>query len=149
MRKSTSPHLAQQLVDPYDRMLAESILGTADERVILDDLDAFVHATLGVPLADITFCELSVGAVVGLRLADGRRVLVKAWSPVTSAMMLGAIHTVQEALAAQGFPAPRVLTMPQPFMAGHAAVHEWLDRGVEADANQPAVRRAMAAALAR
>ena len=143
------PQLAAGLEDRYDRVLAESILGTADPRLIHQALDAFCRDHLGAALADVTFSELSVGAGFGLALADGRRVFLKAWSAATSVAMLDAVHAVQSALAAQSFPAPRVLVMPRPFLAGHATLQEWLDRGAQADANRPALRRAMAATLAR
>ena len=141
--------LCEILKDETDRRLADSILGTADAGAIVEALTGFCRAHLGSGIADLIYCTFSVGAGFGLVLADGRRVFLKAWSSATSGAELRAVHTVQAALAERGFPAPCVLLPPVPFMAGHAAVMEWLDRGAQADAGQPTLRRAMAVALAR
>jgi hypothetical protein len=134
--------------DPYDRVLANSILGTADPHVIYAALGEFCRTHFEAELADITYCSLSIGAGFGLTLDDGRRMFLKAWSPKTSTRRLDAIHVVQHALASEGFPAPDVLMMPKPFMAGHATVMQWLDLGEQEDASRPQLRRAMAASLA-
>jgi hypothetical protein len=135
--------------DPYDVILSRGILQTADAGAIYRELGAFCAAHLGSGLADVTYCIFSVGAGFGLVLEDGRRAFLKAWSAAAGRETLDAIHTVQHALAEQDFPAPRVLVRPAPFMAGHASVMEWMDRGGQEDAVHPALRRAMAALLAR
>ena len=140
--------IVQLLQDPYDVILSRSILGTADAEEIHAALAAFCAERLGTALADVTYCIFSVGAGFGLLLEDGRRAFLKAWPATTDVAGLDAIHTVQHALAEQGFPAPRVYLHPAPFMAGRASVMEWMD-GVQQDANDPALRRAIAGALAR
>jgi hypothetical protein len=141
--------IARLLRDPYDVILSSSILGTADPEAIHRAVEDFCPAHLGTEVAEVTFCILSVGAAIGVRLRDGRQVLIKAWPPTTDAAGLDAVHTVQHALAEQGFPAPRVLVRPAPFMTGRASVMEWMDRGAQQDARDPVLRRAMASALAR
>lgn len=141
--------IVQTLADPYDVILSQSILGTADAEVIHGALAAFCAAHLGSALADVPFCTFSVGAGFGLVLKDGRRAFLKAWPAVSSGEALDAVHTVQHALARQGFPAPRVIVPPAPFMTGRASVMEWMDAGGQRDARDPALRRAMAASLAR
>ncbi len=141
--------LIESLDDPYDRILADSILGTSEASAIYRPLRDFCHDRLGVELADVTYCSFSVGAGFGLALSDGQRVFLKAWSRDMSGPALDAVHTVQAALSEQEFPAPGVLLMPEPFMVGRATVMQWLDRGAQADASRPALRRAMAETLAR
>ena len=141
--------LTETLADPVDRQLALAILGTADAGVIAHALHAFCRDHLGGQLAAVTLCSFSVGAGFGLALADGRQVFLKAWDATTSRDELLAVHTVEQALAHRGFPAPAVLVAPTVFMSGHASVLEWLDRGTPTDASAPDVRQAMASALAR
>src|SRR2546423_5781847 len=74
---------------------------------------------------------------------------MKVWSPRTSLSSLDSVHMIQHGLATQGFPAPRVLVNPRPFMAGHGAIMEWCDRGTQLDAHSVPVRRQMAASLAQ
>jgi hypothetical protein len=112
-------------------------------------LDAFCRRTLGAGIADAEFVAASVGSVHGLRLTDGRRVVVKVHPPRASGRYLEAMQTVQRELAAAGFPAPEPLAAPEPLGAGIAVAETLLDAGARADAHDPAVRRAMAAALAR
>jgi hypothetical protein len=141
--------IARLLQDPYDVILADSILGTADPEAIHRAVDDFCAERMGSPVDEVTFCILSVGAAIGVRLRDGRHALIKAWNAAADAAALDSIHTVQHALAEQGFPAPRVLVRPAPFMIGRASVMEWMDRGEQQDARDPVLRRAMAASLAR
>jgi hypothetical protein len=82
-------------------------------------------------------------------LDDGQSVFLKAWSPATSRTSLESVHVIQNALADQGFPAPRVLVPPRAFMAGNGAVMEWCERGTQVDAHSVLVRRAMATSLAQ
>ena len=103
----------------------------------------------GAGVAGVDFVEISTGAAFGLTLGEGRRVFLKAWSPATPAALLRDAHTAQAFLAARGYPCAAVLVGPRPFGAGHAAIHEYRDDGDRADANDPPVRRGMAAALAR
>jgi hypothetical protein len=119
----------------------EEIFGPG-EPVAFDEL-------FDVPIAETVFSEVSVGVVTGLELADGRRVVAKAHRPDVSLGYLHAVHQVQCALAAAGFPAPRPLAPPRPFHNGSVTVEELCDTGERRDAHDPQIRRAMARALAR
>ena len=110
---------------------------------------AFCERALLAPIAAPEFFDASVGAVLGARLADDRRVVVKVHGPRTSARYLAAMQTVQHALAGAGFPAPAPLAPPQPLDAGIAVAETLLDAGERADGHDPAVRRTMARELAR
>lgn len=136
-------------MDPDNRRVAEGILGCADPPVIRAELATFLRVHLNTGLDRVAFCAFSVGVGLGLVLEDGTRVFLKAWPPATDVATLRAVGTVQDALARRGFPAPRILVPPTPFMAGNAVVMEWIDRGAQEDAARPGLRRTMAAALAR
>lgn len=107
MLNPVAPRLAEIIEDPADFMLANSILGTADPTEIHRALAAFCRMHLAAELADVIFCQLSVGAAFGLVLTDDRRVFLKAWPARTSVLTLDAVNTVHSALATGGFPAPR------------------------------------------
>ncbi len=150
MSEVPATSIVRALSDPVDRLLARSILGTDDGDAIAARVDEHCRAFMGGNgLASVDFFELSVGAAFGLTLADGRRVFLKAWSPATPAALLRDAHAVQAFLAARGFPCPGVLAGPQPFGDGHAAILEFRYDGANADANDPSIRQAMAATLAR
>jgi len=110
---------------------------------------AWCRRHLGAEPVAGEFLEASVGCVFGLRLADGRRVVVKVHPPRASAHYLVAMQAVQRALAAAGFPAPEPVAAPAPLDRGIATAETLLDEGGAADAHDPAVRHAMGAALAR
>jgi hypothetical protein len=143
------PALVTIFEDPYDVILSNGVLETADPAVIHRALAAFCEAHLGSALAEVPYVTFSVGASFGMVLEDGRRAFLKAWNAAMTKASLDAIHTVQHAVAEQGFPAPRVLVRPAPFMGGHASVIEWMECGAQEDAGRPALRRVMAEALAR
>ena len=148
--ESLAAPILRALSDPEDRLLARSILGTDDAAAIAARVDEHCRAAMGgAGVASVDFVEISTGAAFGLTLGEGRRVFLKAWSPATPAALLRDAHTVQAFLAARGYPCAAVLVGPRPFGAGHAAIHEYRDDGDRADANDPPVRRGMAAALAR
>lgn len=134
------------------RILARSILGTADSQRIAGDLDSFCAAHLGLRAEEVFFCELSVGAAFGLWLRDGRRVLLKAHpaDPADRTLrFLDAVYRVQSHLFARGFPCPEPITGPLPFGRGFATVEAFVGDGESVGAHEPGVRREMARALAQ
>jgi Phosphotransferase enzyme family len=126
-----------------------SILGTDDPGEITRRLNVFCETCLGSAMAEVLFCELSVGASFGLRLGDGRRVFLKAYPPDRPRQFLRAVRRVQGYLFERGFPAPRPLAGPAHFGPGLATVDEFVDEGEHADAHDPSIRRKMAQTLAR
>jgi hypothetical protein len=137
------------LDDPENVVLALSLFGTADWHDIRAQVETFVQHHTGIGIAEIAFFEMSVGAAVGLRLADRRRVFVKVWPPSVPHTKLRAAMQVEHGLAQRGFPCPSVLLAPVSFGDGHAAILDYLDDGEWPDGNAPAIRRAMAELLAR
>jgi hypothetical protein len=125
-----------------------SILGTDDPGEVTRRLNVFCETCLGSGMAEVLFCELSVGASFGLRLGDGRRVFLKAHPPDRPHQFLRAVRRVQRHLFKQGFPAPRPLVDPAPFGPGLATVDEFVDEGEHEDAHDPNIRRTMARTLA-
>ena len=134
---------------PEGRILADTILGTADANRIIVDLDALCELWLSSSLEEMLFCRLGVGATFGLRLRDGRRVATKAHPPGQSTDFLRTVHKVQEHLHRRDFLAPGPILGPIPFRGGLATVEELLDRGEIADGRDPAVRGSMARTLER
>jgi hypothetical protein len=130
------------------RILARSILGTADAVRIIGDLDSFCTARLGSGVKEVFFCELSVGAAFGLRLHDNRRVLLKVHPPDRTSRFLEAVYRVQRHLYARGFPCPEPMRRPLPFGRTLATVEAFIDDGKYVDAHDPEIRRQMARALA-
>jgi phosphotransferase family enzyme len=112
-------------------------------------VDAWCREALGAEPVHAEFLAGGVGSVHGMRLADGRRVVVKIHPPRASAHHLEAMQTVQRALAAAGFPAPEPLAPPAPLARGIAVAETLLDAGAPADAHEPAIRRSLAASLVR
>ncbi len=86
--------------------------------------------------------EVSVGASLGLRLRDASRVALKVHRQLEPSF-LDAVQRVQAHLWSHGFPCPRPLGR-----RGDATLEEWRDDGDVRDAHEPAVRTAMADALA-
>ena len=103
---------------------------------------------LGAAIEHTELFGAGVGCVHGGSLPDGRRVVVKLHAPRVELRFLEAMQEVQRHLAADGFPCPRPLAGPTRFARTTATAESLLDRGIDADAHDPAVRRAMAAALA-
>jgi Ser/Thr protein kinase RdoA (MazF antagonist) len=112
-------------------------------------VDEWCRRVLGAEPADAEFFSASVGSVYGLRLADGRRVVVKVHPPRARPRYLEAMQAVQRSLAEAGFPAPMPLAAPAPLGRGTAVAETLLDEGGPADAHDPAVRHVLAASLAR
>src|SRR5438876_10518481 len=86
--------------------------------MIRPDLEAWVTRSLGSRPLERLFAVSHLSAVVGVRLADGREIVVKARSGLDRATTCVA---AQSALHADGFPCPKPLTVVQEL--GGLAVH--------------------------
>jgi hypothetical protein len=83
---------------------------------------------LGSPPADELFSSGHLSAVIGLRLADGREVVVKVRP---DAPRIAACVEVQRHLFQAGYPCPRPLTGAVPFGAGAATAEAYAPGGAE------------------
>jgi hypothetical protein len=147
--------IAGLLEDPVDRVLAQSILGTIDVGEIAARVEDFIGAELGRVVVGCPLFIQSVGAVFGLDLDDGVRVVMKVHAfgdrhrGFTSLDQVDAVYAAQDDLAAAGLPCARVLRRPASFGAGVAAITSWLPPVEPDDPHAPSTRRALAKFLAR
>jgi hypothetical protein len=130
-------------------LLERDVFATADPHRIAALVDSFCRERLGAGMSAYEFFATSVASVHGLRLRDGRRVVVKVYRREVDERHMAAVQRVQARLADGGFPAPRPVLSPAPLARGVATVETLLEHGDRADAHDPAVRRAVAAALAQ
>ena len=130
-------------------LLERDVFATTDPQRVATLVDRFCRHRLGVGVAAYEFFATGVGSVHGLRLGDGRRVVVKVYRGEIDEGHLAAVQRVQAQLADGGFPAPRPVLAPAPLARGVAIVETLLDRGEWADAHDPPVRRMVAAGLAQ
>ena len=124
-----------------------TLFGTADARTIAAEIAAFCRRELGSAPARGLWHQSSIGAVSGLQLEDGRRVVVKGHQPHKSLETLREIVRTQRHLASSVPFVPAVLSGPAPLGRGHAVVEPLIDAGATPDAHEPAVRSAMARGL--
>jgi hypothetical protein len=124
-----------------------AIYGYADPECIAAALDGLCVRVLGSHAGEALFYQSSIAAVAGLVLRDGRRVVVKAHQPDVTAPLLDELVRLQTHVAASTRLAPRPLAGPLPYANGLATIEEHDTRGAEADAREPAVRRAIASSL--
>lgn len=124
-----------------------AIHGTADARAIAERLREFCHRELDVAPRSALFYRSSVGAVAGLVLEDGRRVVLKAYQPDRSRERLLEVVQLQQHLARAGCMAPEVLAGPTALGRGHGVIERYVERGSTRDGHEPAVREGIATAL--
>lgn len=135
--------------DATPLLLEVQIFGTEDSDLVAARIDRFCTNELGVGIERYEFFASSQMSVHGVRLADGRRVVVKAGPASVGEELLAAVQRVQSHLVNHGFPAPRPLLGPRHLGYGVAIVEELLDGGARADPHEPPVRLAIATGLAR
>ncbi|WP_326594903.1 hypothetical protein [Streptomyces sp. NBC_01803] len=109
------------------------------------DLSRWCEQHLGSPAAEQLFAHVHLSAAVGLRLADGRRVVVKARP---AAQRLRGCFQVQQHLYSAGFPCPRPLVRPTGLNDLEATAEELVPGGTLL-ADHPDAPELFAAALAR
>ncbi|HZU02880.1 MAG TPA: phosphotransferase, partial [Ktedonobacteraceae bacterium] len=143
-------HIIERLIGEWETPFVEmEIFESADTLFIARLLDTFCQEHLGTPVAEFLFYESSQGAVTGVRLEDGRRVVLKVHKPGQSFTFLRSMQEVQHHLVASGYPCPRPVAGPQCLARGIAVVEELIDEGFYVDGHDPAIRRMMAEALAQ
>ncbi|MEW9555376.1 phosphotransferase [Nonomuraea sp. NPDC050783] len=88
-----------------------------------ESLSTWCERNLGAPVTERLFERAHLSAVIGVRLHDGKRVVVKTRP---HAERLVACHQVQHHLHRAGFPCPRPLVAPTPLDATIATAEEFV-----------------------
>jgi Ser/Thr protein kinase RdoA (MazF antagonist) len=127
--------------------LERALFGSGDPEVIARAVDSWCRAHLGSAIDAYEFFDSSSGSVHGVRLADGRRVVVKAHRSAVDSAYMSAVQDLQRALADSGYPAPRPLVPAVPLGTGFASAETMLV-APKVSAFEPAVRDALAVGLA-
>jgi len=125
-----------------------AVFGTTDSEQIACLIDRFCQKELGAAVANYLFYESSIGAVCGVCLIDGRRVVVKVHQSSRSLDFLQAMVQVQHSLLDHGYPCTKPLLDPRPLVHDLATTEELVDEGVYHQASDPTIRRSMAEMLA-
>jgi hypothetical protein len=123
-----------------------AVFGSDEPRAIAETIDDFCRRELGGGVRRALFHQSSIGAVCGVELGDGRRVVIKGHQPERAVEWLREVVRVQMHLASRGLYATTVVAGPVPLGRGHAIVEAFADGGAPCDAHQPAIRRALARA---
>jgi hypothetical protein len=132
--------IAEHLAE-WDRAHVElAIYGCDDPRAIACEIDDFCRRHLGSPATELIFYQSSIGAVAGLVLADGRKVVLKAHQPSALRAQLEEIVLLRQHVSKSTGLAPRLLVGPAPLGRGLATVEEYDLRGEWRDAHEPAIR---------
>ncbi len=132
-----------------------AIFGSADPSVIAAAIDGFCRRHLESAVRGYHFQTSSVGSTHGLRLDDGRDVVLKVRPPVAEnphlhmdVPALARLVEILRWLHARGYPCPEPLLGPQPLGRGLATVEALVDRGARGNGFEPACRKEIARAYA-
>lgn len=143
------------MLRPVDQVVAEgrrdglesielSVFATADPVRITEIIERFCRTHLDEAPIGARFYASSVGCVIGLGLASGRDVVVKAYQRRWSARFLAAVQEAQLSAGAGGLPCAAPLLSPAPIVEGgdtFAVVESWLpDPGMRALTSESALR---------
>jgi hypothetical protein len=131
----------------WDPAVETAIFGSADADELSARISDLVTDRLGA-VADAIFYTPGVGVVVGLRLEDGRKVVLKVHRWNVTVERLAAIQRVQAHLAASGLPAPLPLMEPESLASGIATAETFLPSG-RRPRDPETVSRVLAAGLHR
>lgn len=125
-----------------------AVLGAEAAWQVSDWLTRHMREHLGADIDRVLFTGGDIGAVFGLRLRDGREVVLKALRPGADARRLLAVVRAQNALVVKGFGCALVLDGPSRTNGVLAVVEERLSCTSTGNPHDPAARVAMATALA-
>jgi phosphotransferase family enzyme len=124
-----------------------AIYGTDDARFIARMLEEFCNRELTCPPEESLFYQSSVSAVAGLRLRDGRRIVIKAHQPDWPLQRLEEVARLQSNVATELRLAPNIVVGPTPLGNGFATVEAYDDRGSIRNGHEAPVRRGLARSL--
>ena len=129
-----------QLAVHPDAPVERIIFGSVDAVGIASSLSLWCQDVLGAEIAGSWLWAVSVGCVAGLELADGRRVVVKAYAPDRDRARLDAVLAAQASAIEAGLPAARPLSVPTRLGLGWAVAEEAIDVGRPPDMRRPEER---------
>lgn len=109
-----------------------------------NDLALWCESNVGAPPAQEIFRRSHLSEVIGVELADGRRVVIKIRTP---SPRLAAVTAIQRHLHAHGFPCPDVLAGPTSFGSRAATAETYVPPHGEPP--EPVPPRSTAALLAK
>lgn len=124
------------------------IFGEVSAEQLRTWLDRHVREHIGVAIDGVVFQGGYTGAVFGLRLVDGREVVVKVQRPDADLTRMHAVVAVQNRLAAAGFGCPSVLSGPASAEGVLVVIEKRLTCEPTGSPHQPRSRAAMAGGLA-
>lgn len=136
------------VAEPSVRGIERLIFAAESPDEVRDWLDVHLRARLGVAIEAITFRAGDIGAVFGLRLVDGREVVLKALRPGAELHRAQAVVSAQNRLAAAGFTCPVVLDGPSSTTGVLAVVEQAMSCTSTGSPHDAAARAAMAGGLA-
>ncbi len=149
--------LIQRSLDEWDDVppVEADIFETASASAIADSITGFCERHLGAGVAGYLFCASGIGSSHGVKLTDGRVVMIKVRPPadtnpdmIHSREGLSVICEALKWLHARGFPCPELLLGPVPLGRGLATAEAFIEGGRRGDAFQAADRKIIAAGLA-
>ena len=140
-------YLIDQAFKDWSPVVEPAVFDTVDPELIGACITGFVESHLD-RVGEALFYRPGVGVVAGVRLANGRQVVVKVHRWNVTVDRLAAVQVAQTQLADIGLPAPRPLVAPEPLGAGIGTVEELLAGG-SARGHDPVIREACAEGLHR
>ncbi len=146
-RQRLAELIAVEHPEPFREDL-RTITGARSDLEIAGWVDELAQKQLGQAIGAPLFGGKSVGAVFGLELVSGERVVLKLFHPMHTGDELQAMHRCLERLVTRGFPAPPLRTSL--FQADDhitGVFYEWVD-GEFGDGHDPDIRRELARSLA-
>ena len=114
----------------------------------LEAVNEVCRSIVGCAPAELLLRSTAVGDVFGVRLHDGRRVVVKLHQPREDPETLAAVVAVQAHHHRVGFPCPEPLGGPVAVADRYATVESLVVDGDPGDTHEPGRRRLVADALA-
>jgi hypothetical protein len=145
--ESVEQVIAKHLSQCREAHVELAIYGFAEPGALARELDRCCRQLLQVGTSAGLFYQSSIGAVAGVELEDGRRVVIKAYQPDRSGERLREVVRLQRELSARRCLAPDVLAGPAPYARGHVIIEEYVQRGHTRDGHEPVVRRGLASSL--
>jgi len=128
--------------------IERAVFGDVSRGDVDDWLGRFAQGRLAQSVQDVFARTGRVAPVYGLRLGDGSRVAAKIHRPPASVQRLADAARCQRVLCTADFPCPRPVDGPASWDSRVITVESWQDSGDLANPREPAVRLAMARALA-